>query len=400
MEEMYEVLSFVEHGAHCRQAMDCVQGTLLIEYLREKPEVDKYVLFDWFRKIAVSMERYHRCRNYQNYKYLNPYSVVVMEDEDIRLLDMEAPENGFVMKQMQKRAMRSHFVKPVYEMESWRKNGADLFAYGKTVRFILACAYPVPELSRWEEARLMKLTERCMGETKREYEDFQDVLKELPAVKKKNRPEKRKMERRTIGLAGGAAACVILCAALAAGRQGLASGSESWEQEEPEMVEEAAVSAQPDITTEMAAQPDITTEASDPEEIVEQAAEILESYMAFNDENGWKKAVYLGEKLEEEAVRYLAAAYRKTGDGEAAQKAYGRLIELGESADEIEEAGLGKMELEAETGNYDQAVQTGRSVLEKIGDSEPISARIAEYEASGGAETGTSGGIEAEADER
>ena len=44
MEEMYEVLKFIEHGAHCRQSMDCVQGTILLDYMKENPTVEKTVV--------------------------------------------------------------------------------------------------------------------------------------------------------------------------------------------------------------------------------------------------------------------------------------------------------------------------------------------------------------------
>ena len=43
MEEMYEVLRFIEHGAQCRQSMDCVEGTILIYYLRDHPTVEKHI---------------------------------------------------------------------------------------------------------------------------------------------------------------------------------------------------------------------------------------------------------------------------------------------------------------------------------------------------------------------
>ena len=33
---MYEVLKFIEHGLRCRQSMDCVQGTILLSYLKKK----------------------------------------------------------------------------------------------------------------------------------------------------------------------------------------------------------------------------------------------------------------------------------------------------------------------------------------------------------------------------
>ena len=51
------------------------------------------------------------------------------------------------MKRMQKRAVRSHFVKPVYEIGIGRNNEADLFAYGRTIQFVLAYSEIHPALS-------------------------------------------------------------------------------------------------------------------------------------------------------------------------------------------------------------------------------------------------------------
>ena len=110
---MYEVLRFIEHGAHCRQSMDCIRGTILIRYLKENPEIGKAGLFGWFRQLCVCVDQYHRCRKQKEYRYLNPYSIVVSEEGELLLLDLESPENAFVMKQMQKHAVRNHFVKPV-----------------------------------------------------------------------------------------------------------------------------------------------------------------------------------------------------------------------------------------------------------------------------------------------
>lgn len=41
MEEIYEVLKFIEHGAQCRQSMDCEKGDLLVYYLRENRRLER-----------------------------------------------------------------------------------------------------------------------------------------------------------------------------------------------------------------------------------------------------------------------------------------------------------------------------------------------------------------------
>ena len=165
MEEMYEVLRFIEHGVHCRQSLDCIRGMLLIRYLQVEHRIGKKELFRWFRQLCVCVDQYHRCRKQREYRYLNPYSVVVSEDGELFLLDLEAPENGSVLKQMQKPAVRDSFVKPVCEIRAGGGQSADLFAYGKTIQFLLAYTQTDPGLTRWEEIRLSRIIARCTGES-------------------------------------------------------------------------------------------------------------------------------------------------------------------------------------------------------------------------------------------
>ena len=158
---MYEVLKFIEHGAQCRQSMDCEKGDLLIYYLRENRQMEKETLFEWFRQIGISADQFHRCRGGRRYRYLNPCSIVVAEDGRVYLLDLEAPENESVMKKMQQRAIRKHFVKTASGEENGLAGDPDLFGYGRTMQFVLAYTAVVPQLTRREEKKLERIIERC-----------------------------------------------------------------------------------------------------------------------------------------------------------------------------------------------------------------------------------------------
>ena len=78
---MYEVLRFVEKGTECQPSIDCLQGELLIYYLRDNTQLDKAVLFEWFRQIAGEIRKYQQSRRGQNYRCLTPYSIVVTDME-------------------------------------------------------------------------------------------------------------------------------------------------------------------------------------------------------------------------------------------------------------------------------------------------------------------------------
>ena len=367
---MYEVLKFIEHGAHCRQSMDCIRGTILIRYLRENPRIGKAELFGWFRQLCVCVDQYHRCRSLKEYRYLNPYSVIVSEEGELFLLDLEAPENAFVMKQMQKRAVRSHFVKPVCRIEAGGGQKADLFAYGKTIQFLLAYTDPAPRLTRLEEARLSRIIDRCMGVGRKGYEDIGQVIKSLPSVKQE--PPQSLNRRRTMLLALAAGCiCVSACALLIPGRDGAASGEEST------FLEEKQGEAGEPVKTDVVSAPE--EEAATEKEILERTEQILEQYVSGGAEKDIYTALELGREIELDTVRCLSGLYEKLGMAEEAADAYDRLIRIEEEPERIEAAGLSKMRLEAGRKEYLKAAATGADVLERIEGSEEIEELLEQY---------------------
>ncbi len=262
------------------------------------------------------------------------------------LLDLEAPGNAFVIKQMQKRAVRSHFVRPVCEMGTEKNRKADLFAYGKTIQFILAYAEISPEITRREEIRFSRIISRCIGESGRRYEDISQVFKEIPVLKERRKTLLGKRGKR---LAAGTCACVGLCTALIPVRSILSEQSS-------QTAEENSLDHQDsEIETVSAGQREMT-------------------------EEDLQKIVDIVRKIELAAVRTLAGAYKKLDMQEEASAAYERLVEIEDTPGKIEEAGINQMMTEAELGDYKQAAEAGEKVLDKIKHSEKISELIKEYE--------------------
>lgn len=350
MEKMYEVLKFIEHGTRCRQSMDCVQGTILLNYLKKNPQIEKVKVLGWFRDLAVCVDQYHRSHGRQDFRYLNPCSIVISAEEKIFLLDMDAPDNADVMKHMQKRAVRSHFVKPVYEIGIGKNNEADLFAYGKTIQFILAYTDIIPSLNHREESRLFRLISRCTGESRKKYEDLGQVLKDLPPVPKctggRSEEKENAGKRRKVVLLS-AAAGLVLCILIAAGGEKEDYSYEAQENDE--------------IATDETYIQEKKVESSTEEADVSAVQEVTEKMAA------------AGENLSESFERQRLL--------EETINAYGRLMEVEEDAERIRAAGLKKMELEMEKGNYVQALETAAKVTEKTGRSEEVTALAAKCEA-------------------
>ena len=212
MEKMYEVLRFVEKGTECQPSIDCLQGELLIYYLRDNTQLDKAVLFEWFRQIAGEIRKYQQSRRGQNYRCLTPYSIVVTEEGELLLLNPDAQENEFVMKKMQQKAVRSHFIRPT--ASGSRKNcSVDLFGYGKILQFLLAYTEQIPELSRSEERRLERIIERCTGGGRRHYDKISQVIRDLPEEREEwNLEQKVKFRNVKLAVLLFAAGAVIAAA--------------------------------------------------------------------------------------------------------------------------------------------------------------------------------------------
>lgn len=346
MEEMYEVLKFVEHGMRCRQGMDCVRGSMLLDYLRDSPDIDKSTFFMWIRDIAVSLDQYHRSHNRQNYRYLNPCSIIVSEEKEIFLLDIAAADNEAAMKRMQSRAVRNHFVKPLYELGVAKNNDADLFAYGRTIQFMIAYPDIRPALSRREVRCLSGVIRHCTGEKGRKYEEFRQVLRDLPSVPK----QRKQPAERGCGGSGRkrmsviAAACAGICLFL--GIRGQETGNEEG------MLQKKESYPQPVRVEEKGGGPS--------EKNIAETAEMLQKAVRF----AVTAVENLGEALED----------RKHEDEMIS--VYGRIMELETEKKRITEAGLKKMELEMQRGEFEQALDTAKVISEKTGKSEKVTALI------------------------
>ena len=368
---MYEVFRFIDQGTRCRQSLDCVEGTLLAYYLRDNPEVEKAVLFEWFRQIGKSLEQFRRCRGGKGYRYLNPYSIIVTEEERICLLDLDSPENESVLKMMQHRAVRNHFLKQVPAQTTGGFGPVDLFGYGKTMQFMLAYTTLSPGLTRMEEIKLSRIIDRCIGNRKKGYDDVRKILKDLPEIRKT-----AVFQGRTFGLALLCSLILILGGFLlysyvAVGRKN-AEKTENGQKTDSILKEEDAQILLPDKEAEQPEEQRLL------EEYADDVSEGLEERLLENTSEGNKEVLLLGQELERDTLRCLAAAYEREEMTEDAISAYGRLLGIEEREDLIESAGVRRMRLEVAQRQYAAALLTGEKVLEKVGESDRVRAIMEE----------------------
>ena len=176
----YEVIKFIDHDSSSRITMDYVQGELLVDKVKNTSELSKEMIFSWFYNLLIQMIQYHKCCNNRIYRYLNPYSVVIVGDREVYLLDIDSSSNSFVIKNLQTPSMREHFLKAKIQQTEENQIGYDIYCFGKTLQYILACSESYISLSKAEDNKCFNLIERCIHrEARRKYMSFIQMKKDF-----------------------------------------------------------------------------------------------------------------------------------------------------------------------------------------------------------------------------
>ncbi len=203
--EGYDVLRLIEHGRTCYISSEYVEGQILAEWIRLCPDVEKERLFSLMREIAGQLNMIHKCRNKPYYQYVNPYSIVVTDEEKPYFLDMDAGSNEKRMGFMLRRIVRECFLP---QEEAYYQKGSgklDFYGLGKTFQYLLAAAAPDPSLTLREERRFLKIISKCLNyQSGSAYQSAAEIRKSIPQYKK--RTEHRAVIRRGTWMAFGAGA--------------------------------------------------------------------------------------------------------------------------------------------------------------------------------------------------
>ena len=371
--------------------MDYVQGELLIFRLKRCREMEKTLLFEWMRELLRQLEQFHKCFGNRGYRYMNPYSVLVTEEGKLLLLDLEAESNEFVLRNMQKRAMRDHFVKPIVQIRENTKLSLDLYGYAKTIQFILANVQVEPSLTSREENRLEKIIDNCLCKnSKKQYEDFKRIQRELPTARRQQWEIGKKIRKKWLILPAVAALLLALLFLYYTKR----AESDNQTQKTPEQVEnfEEMLPGQQEADEELISETkdemqefDHTEGSEDMEESEEQEPEgqqdgmkeleenidALQEYVLKNTSQDNWTIIEQGEDLKRELFRYLAAAYDREELKEKALEAYQELCRTEAQEELLEAAYLRRIALEKEQSK-EMALETGKEALERIPESRQL----------------------------
>ncbi len=219
----YDVLRIVVHSGRCYMSTDYVKGKPLILWLKYHSRIGKRELFGWIRELLEELGNFHQCRGNPSYQYVNPYSIIVGEDRKLFLLDLGSREQEELLHLMQRRYVRENFLSPDNQYYQKVAVQEDIYGFGKTVQYMLSVAEVDPPLGKLEEFKIKRMISRCVDRnSKRCYQEIQEISEHFPKNKKKNQEKIRPIR------------IILVCAAVITGAAVMSTQIMSgpvWDQE-------------------------------------------------------------------------------------------------------------------------------------------------------------------------
>ncbi|MFI3208290.1 MAG: hypothetical protein R3Y40_04075 [Eubacteriales bacterium] len=177
----YETLKMIEQGGRVHCGTDYTEGELLIYLIKKRELISKEQLFTWLNELCTQLDAYHRCRH-RAYQYVNPYAILISDDDKVKLLDLESQDNESILIYMQKNIIRESFG---------RQNGikrakiyTDYYSFGKTLQFIMAHGNIYPEINIIETHIISKIIRKCLKEvSENQYQNIKEIQNQIPKTK-------------------------------------------------------------------------------------------------------------------------------------------------------------------------------------------------------------------------
>ncbi|MDY5846149.1 MAG: hypothetical protein SPJ92_06415 [Bariatricus sp.] len=158
----YAVLKFVEQNGYCHMISDYVNGISIMQYVQEEYPISKECLWHWMAEIARQLEQYYKWEDQNAYGFVNPYAVIVSEESNLMLLDAADPASEEQVRKMQKKKIRTLFVKKERIFTQKAVLEDDIYGLGKTFQFMLEKCRLTEKLTRREKWLVTKVIEKCL----------------------------------------------------------------------------------------------------------------------------------------------------------------------------------------------------------------------------------------------
>ena len=107
------------------------------------PKTDKTIFFGWLAKIGALAVQFYKWKDGECFGYFNPYAIVLTEEGPV-FLDTKDEENEELIGFMQKKSVRSFFMRPERVLSLKMTFDDDMYSLGKTIQFLAAKCVTVP----------------------------------------------------------------------------------------------------------------------------------------------------------------------------------------------------------------------------------------------------------------
>lgn len=177
-------MQFIPQANRYRIVSNEVEGQLLMHIL-ERGEVEKQLFQQYLHEIVEQLILFEQYSKETQYRYMNPYCIVISKASEVLLLNLEVDSNQFVMKYLQQREVRDHFI--VYPMMDTNRNikHQGLFNFGRTLEFFLShCEIQPPFTSREIKKYNSIIQACCPSQGEQEYQVVRDIVKDIPKISK------------------------------------------------------------------------------------------------------------------------------------------------------------------------------------------------------------------------
>lgn len=186
----YAVLQFVEQGQYSHAVHLTVPGRSVMEYAKEEVRMDKEKIIGLIQSFAIQLREYYKCGEQEAYGYVNPYAIIITEENEIRLLDVEAKENQEFCVKMQKKKVRQLFVRPEHALSQKRRREDDLYGFGKCIQFLIEKCCTKKGFNLRERAVLQRIYLKCESGEKAEIAIWQQFSERLEKLKRRGKARK------------------------------------------------------------------------------------------------------------------------------------------------------------------------------------------------------------------
>lgn len=188
VEKEFAVLRFLDHHQYCDRIRDLTEGTSFIQFVAENQQLDYNKFLNWIEQVVRQLQLYYRSADEKAYGMISPYSIIISKEEEILLLDPEDVSNHNVIEKLNSRKLRELFIHKERAMLIQKEKIDDLFALGKTIRFMLDKCEAKEKMQKKQK----RIFERVVYLTTLESDDVDGLIEQILTVFQKNKRVQRK----------------------------------------------------------------------------------------------------------------------------------------------------------------------------------------------------------------